>query len=222
MSNEICLDIGDEWHTVDYPDKKVGSAEITHVKYPPGNYRMEGVDGYVFYEISSPLKVTELKVDKEVVMVDDPLHWVGMKRLAEHCKGDTLIAGLGLGLILHHLKSNDEVTSIDVVELNPDVIELISPLIPKNYKMDIINEDIRSYELTELGEYDSILFDVWVKRGKEMKIDFPSTGEIMSRAEALRALYPEKKVMVWGLRNDFNPAVKMTPEVENILKMLGK
>jgi hypothetical protein len=55
-----------------------------------------------------------------------------------------------------------------------------------------------------------------------MKIDFPSTGEIMSRAEALRALYPEKKVMVWGLRNDFNPAVKMTPEVENILKMLGK
>jgi hypothetical protein len=222
VPENICLEVGEEWHTIDYPDKKVESAEICHIVQPRGTYRMEGVDGYAFYNISSPIKVTELRINKDVVMTDEPINWIGMQRLAEHCKGNTLIAGLGLGLIIHHLKNNDKVTNIDVVEVNVDVIDLLLPLLPENNKVYIIPEDIRAYELSELAEYDTILFDVWVKGDKGMKIEFPSTGEIMTRAEALRALYPEKKVMVWGLHNDFNPAVNITPEVEKILKTLGK
>ena len=74
---------------------------------------MEGVSGYEFFELLKDIVVTELRINNEVVMVDDPMHWIGMQRLAEACEGKVLIGGLGLGLILHHFINNKKVTSID-------------------------------------------------------------------------------------------------------------
>jgi hypothetical protein len=222
LSNNLYLEIrGKNWHTVDYPLKKHGFAEIVHTKYDSGCYVMEGVDGFAFYELDSPIILNNLKINGETAMIDDPLHWIGMQRLAEHCKGRVIIAGLGLGLILHHLVKNKDVDEILVVEVNQFVIDLIEPLLPNDDRVRIVCEDIRAFELSELAQYDTIVFDVWVKGEKGMRIDFPSTGEIMARAEALRTIY-KKNVMVWGLRNELNPAVKMTPQIENILKTVTK
>jgi len=219
--NDISLEINKNWHTIDYPLKKKGSAEIIHIKQPSGCYLMEGVDGFAFYEQDSPIIVTALKINGDIVMVDDPLHWIGMQRLAEHCKGRVIIAGLGLGLILHHLVKNKDVDEIGVIENNKDVVDLIEPLLPQDDRVTIHIEDIRAFELSFLAMFDTIVFDVWVKGDKGMKVEFPGYGEIMSRAGALKDIF-HKNVMVWGLYNEFNPAVKMTPELKKILKTLTK
>ena len=79
-----------------YPEQNVGKAKIKRVKYKKGMYRMEGVNGFEYYELTSLIKITTLKIGKECVMVDDPLHWYGMEALAQHCKGNVLCSGLGL------------------------------------------------------------------------------------------------------------------------------
>lgn len=151
------------WKTVDYPEKRYKSASITKTVYKEGYYLMEGVDGYDLFQVLKPITVTELRINNNVVMVDDPLHWIGMQRLAEACKGKVLIGGLGLGLILRHLKRNKNVSKIVVVEINKDVIELIKPLLPEDKRVSIYLGNVLDFEWRTLYKWDTIVLDLWVK-----------------------------------------------------------
>jgi hypothetical protein len=74
-------------------------------------------------------------------------------------KGDVLIAGLGIGLILLPIQEKEEVTSITIVELHQEVIDLISPYIPLHPKVTIVNDDIFTYIPDRT--YDTIWVDIW-------------------------------------------------------------
>ena len=86
---KYCLEING-WKTpaTSYSLKEIKSVKITRDKQPSGYYRMEGVDGYVFYHHNKSIQVTNLCIDNKVWMVDDPLHWYGMQSLAKHCKDE--------------------------------------------------------------------------------------------------------------------------------------
>jgi hypothetical protein len=202
------------WRTKasEYPTIGYGSAKIERVTYESGYYLMEGVAGYDLYYLENPIKVTELLIDGDIVMVDDPLHWIGMMKLAEACEGRTLVGGLGLGLILHHLANNEDVTQIDVVEINPDVIHLIKPYLPKDPRVNIICDDVFKYKYVH-GKYDTIVLDLWVKNEKMEEAKLAGTNDTkLSPLEAyVRFQYnnPDANVYVWGLRHPaINPAVK--------------
>ena len=107
---ENCLEII-EWETpaTKYPLIKTGSVKISRINQKAGYYYMEGVRGYDYYHHAKKIPITCLKIGRETVMVDDPLHWIGMQDLAKAMKGKVLIAGLGLGLVLHALRDNKEV-----------------------------------------------------------------------------------------------------------------
>lgn len=143
---ENCLNII-EWETpaTKYPLIKVGSVEICRIKQKAGYYYMEGVRGYDYYHHAMKIPVTCLKIGTETVMVDDPLHWIGMQDLAKAMKGKVLIAGLGLGLVLHALWDNKEVTEIHVIEYNKDVIRIMKNNMPKDDRIKIISDDFWNY-----------------------------------------------------------------------------
>ncbi len=105
---------------------------------------MEGVRGYDYFTVKKPIPITSLIVDRQTWMVDDPLHWYGMQDLAKAASGRVLVAGLGLGLVIHALEENEAVTAVDVVEIDEDVIGLITTRI-KMKKTEIINEDFWRY-----------------------------------------------------------------------------
>jgi len=205
-----------EWKTVDYPVKSLGTASITKVKYGRGNtYLMEGVDGYELLKVTKTIIVTQLRINGKVVMVDDPMHWMGMKRLAEACKGRVLIGGLGLGLIHHHLVANKDVKSVDVVEINKDVIDLIKPLLPDDARVKIHHDDVFAYKWVH-GDYDTIILDLWVKNLAETVVAGVTKYNVDITSAMLRFQFnnPNAEVFVWGHRNPrVNPAVKRVSDL---------
>lgn len=127
----------------DLPAQTVGDVRITHQKYPPGFYRMEGVTGAEAYRLLAPLEVTVLQGFVDGVwrtwMVDDPLHWAGMYELVQLLPpGRILCAGLGLGLVVHRLVARADITRISVVERSQAVIDLVSPSLPDDPRIDRI------------------------------------------------------------------------------------
>jgi len=212
-----------DWKTVDYPPRKVGSAEIATTRYKRGTYLMERVDGYDLYKLDKPITIHVLRIDGEEVMVDDPLHWHGMRGLAEHAEGNVLIGGLGLGLILHHMVNNAKVTHITVVEKNPDVITAVADLLPKDDRIEIVEGDIFD-PLWVTSDYNTVIVDIFVcDIGQKTKIAGSNLdGSVNGSALMFEALFPNAKVFVWGSRiPKYNPAVsKMTREYAGLLQQI--
>lgn len=198
------------WETpaTKYPLNRVGRAKITRPEGKKGFYRMEGVRGYDYYETKNPIPITCLKIGRETVMVDDPLHWMGMQDIANHCKGNVITAGLGLGLLIHALVNNPAIKSITVVERETDVIELVTPLIldalySRNSsfaEIEIIKGNI--FENITPG-YDVLILDIWWGRS-----NVRTYFEMMEAYSASSAAYPGMKVYIWGLKDpEINPAI---------------
>lgn len=202
-----------EWNTINYPESKVGNAEIDIIPYTKGTYLMEGVKGYTFFEVEKKIRITILKINGKQVMVDDPLHWIGMEELAKHSTGNVCVAGLGLGLIVHHLIKNPNVSSIEVFEINKDVIELISPLLPKDKRIKIINDDFFKEPFRE-KHYDTIIIDLWV--GENGNFEICGTKQkvpMLSYYQRIKFNNLQSRVFVWGMKDPIiNPAI---PNKEN-------
>jgi len=191
------------WHTPasDYPLKQIGTAEITRRTMRRNYYRMEAVGGYLFYQATEPYKATALTINGQVVMTDDPINWVGMKKLAEHSKGRVLCGGLGLGLIVHALAKNDEVSEVKVAEINKDVIELVQPLLPTSKTISVDLCDV--YLLKNPESYDTIILDMWVGKGNE-KVAI----QMFSAFAYFKVMNSKNQVFIWGHgSNNINPAV---------------
>jgi len=191
-----------------YPSKRFGEAEIVKEKYKRGLYLHEGVGGYDFFFVEREIPVTKLRVRGETVMVDDPLHWEGMKLLGKKAEGRVLTGGLGLGLIAHALAKNPRVKEVTIVERNKDVRELVKPLIP--------DEKIRVCEGNILDDKwyepcpDTVILDLWTLGKESPKEERAKVWEEMMTALAkIKYKCPNTKVWIWGLRNrELNPAVE--------------
>jgi spermidine synthase len=74
-----------------------------------------------------------------------------------NAKGDALIAGLGIGLILQAFIDN--CTSVTVIEKEPDVIALVAKAYPA---AKIVHADIFEWRPARKAKlFDTIYFDIW-------------------------------------------------------------
>ena len=78
-------------------------------------------------------------------------------KLYDQANGDVLLVGLGLGCDILLLQDKPEVTSIEVIENNPEVIALVSPFFT-NPKVKIIEANIYTWIPTK--RYTTIWFDI--------------------------------------------------------------
>jgi len=204
------LTVPKNWKTpaYKYSLKEKGCARIIASQYEPdGFYHMEKVNGYDYFEVEETIRVTELQINGVTVMIDDPLHWIGMQSLAKACKGKVLVAGLGLGLIVHALQKNPNVTLIDIVEKEKDVIDLIGSVsdVLKDSKTHVFHTEIGSFITGKnLEPYDNVILDIWWGNGTmEMQRSMKSMVSLVSY------FIPNATPYVWGLRSKLNPACKL-------------
>jgi len=164
-----------EWKTplTGTPLQTVNTARLRHLRYR-GTYYMEGVKGHEYYRTTSGwLPVVGLQQRQgrrwETWMVDDPLHWYGIGEAVDDLPdGRILVAGLGLGLMLHHMATQPRFTRITVVEVNPDVIALIAPLAPKDDRIQIIEADFYRYiESITPADIEGVFWDLAVGTPQE-------------------------------------------------------
>jgi len=208
-----------DWRTFDYEEKKYGTAKIERVKYKRGLYLMEGVSGYDFFYVTKPIMINVLKINDEEVMNDDPLHYYGMKLLADESKGRDLTAGLGLGLYTIFLQSNTNVESVTVIELNNDIKQLVEPMIRKYIKKptQIIIDDIMNWK-KKARSFDTIMLDIWAINKPDQRV----YEEMLTMFTVFKFENPNANVYIWGFRDpSINPAVlKINKKYINFAKSL--
>lgn len=212
LSN-FAIDIS-KWKTpmTDYPLRELRSARIRRENYKKGYYRNYGVRGCEIFRVVEEIPVTLLEIkdcnglkndEWETWMVDDPPHWWSMKDYAKRSVGRVLVAGLGLGLVVWGLVDNVDIDSVTVIEINKDVIELISPLLPikdiDKYGacFRIINTDFCNFVKETDEDFDRIIVDIWTTNSKE-ETEKVYEEEVKPLAYMLKERFPEASVVFHG------------------------
>jgi spermidine synthase len=159
-------------HTL-IPESKSGEYEIIHFEVNEEDVKKAKFHSILAFEYGEfydfePGKYVQLQRQNggiDIVMSDTPMERRTNLRVLKLAKGDVLIAGLGIGMILYPILNKPEVESVTVVELERDVIRLMKPLITKwaveaDKCLRIINDDIELFD-HEDRKWDVIYFDIW-------------------------------------------------------------
>lgn len=139
------------------PEAELGNVKIDHSTPTQLDAMLEGMHGRTL----DPRKVhTRLFIDDFLVMSDGDHERRTNLDAVYHATGNVLIAGLGLGYILHPILAKPNVASVTVVEINPHVIALIQPTLPAE-KLTVIEADIYAWRPSKGTKFDTIYFDIW-------------------------------------------------------------
>ncbi len=108
----------------------------------------------------------EVYEHSKVIMSDTPMERMTNSDFIRASKGDVLIAGLGMGMVLWPLINKEEVKSITVIEITPEIIKMIEPIFTplaeeKGKELEIICDDIFCWPIPKGAMWDTIYFDIW-------------------------------------------------------------
>lgn len=95
-----------------------------------------------------------------VVMSDTPDEINDHAEMLLWAEGRVLVHGLGLGCVVHGLLTKDTVTSIDVVEVDPDVIALMAPYIT-DPRVTIHQGDCATFKWPPGTRWNYVWHDIW-------------------------------------------------------------
>ena len=83
----------------------------------------------------------------ECVMADYDAELFTHMNFIQKARGRVFVSGLGLGCVLRGLLLKDDVTRIDVVEKNQEVIDLVCPFVSKYERLNLRKMDVLKIKL---------------------------------------------------------------------------
>ena len=125
------------------PESEYGVARVKHVVVDEHDSRMSAIRGGTSYIPKGTYM--QLWVKNEMFMSNTRFEKIANTKVVMMAKGDVLIFGLGLGMILPEILAKKEVTSVTVVELYSDVVQLIEPHF-QHPKLSIIQGDAFTFK----------------------------------------------------------------------------
>lgn len=102
--------------------------------------------------------------NRGVIMSNTPMEIRTCHDVWAHGTGRVFINGLGLGMVVEALLSKPDVTFIKVLELDPDVIKLVSPHFKAAIdagRLEIVQGDAYAYKPAKDERYDYVWHDIW-------------------------------------------------------------
>lgn len=145
------------------PEGQLGVARVAHLNITEHDARFTRMREMATggREQSIPVgQYAQLFVESTLMMSDTPMERRSNVAVVRMARGHVLIAGLGIGMILHPILAKPEVTRVTVVEKYGDVIKLVGPTLPQE-KLELIEADILTWVPTKGAKYDTIYFDIW-------------------------------------------------------------
>lgn len=96
-----------------------------------------------------------------VVMSNTPMEVRTNEAFIRNARGNVLINGLGLGMVLSAILRKPEVESVTVVEIASEVIELVGPSFRDDARVQIVHADALTYRPEKDERFDCIWHDIW-------------------------------------------------------------
>jgi spermidine synthase len=146
------------------PESTCGVAAIEHFEVSEQASRFSSIRGATDYVPAG--KYARLSVHGQLMMTDTPMEHMTNYEFVRKANGDVLVAGLGLGMILHPIMESDKILSVTVVEKYADVIALVSPTV-QHPKLTIVNADIYEWKPAKGTKFDTIYFDIWAEQSTD-------------------------------------------------------
>ena len=117
---------------------------------------INGTDEYV-----PPGTYKRLMRGNVVVMSNTPMEVSTNSEFIRCAKGKVLINGLGLGMILTAILLKPEVTSVTVIEVSAEVIDLVAPTFRTDPRVLIVKANAFDYQPAKGERYDAVWHDIW-------------------------------------------------------------
>lgn len=102
-----------------------------------------------------------------LMMTDTDMERNTNYRFLGAAKGDVMVAGLGIAMIIIPLLAKKSVTSITIIEKFQGVIDAVGPNLPIDPRIKIIQADIDTYVPPKGTLWDTIYFDIWPDRNAD-------------------------------------------------------
>ncbi len=99
---------------------------------------------------------------KMPIMQDSQAEYNEHQWLWDNVTGDVLIGGLGIGMIHQALIDNPNVTSVTVIELEQDVVDLVWEHCAKDDSFTLIVADFETWNPPENSSFDTVWGDTWL------------------------------------------------------------
>lgn len=151
--------------SIEKGEAKISTYEFSEEKNPFYNMKVIMSGGHMMRMDAGDY--VRLEIENELMMSDTRMEKDSNREFCYEAKGRVLIAGLGIGLVLHNLTQSiceGKVTEIIVVEKSQDLIDLVSPYFQNNIdKLKIIQGDIFEWSPTKGEKFNTIYFDIWPK-----------------------------------------------------------
>lgn len=151
------------------PQTEVGEAQIDHFTITEDSHKLQMMramfDGDR-YGYTPPGTYARLRVNGELMMTDTDMERATNSRFIRKAHGRVLIAGLGLGMIVHPIVAKDDVTEVVVIEKYKGVIDAVAGTMPDAKPVIIYHADIDSW-LPTTERFDTIYFDIWPNRSTD-------------------------------------------------------
>ena len=138
--------------------RKINGVQVDHFQITADTFQGFQV------EHTRPGTYARLRVDGCVMMSDTDMELRSNYSAVQQARGDVLIGGLGLGMMVLPVVRKPEVNTVRVIEINSDVIQLMKPAIEPltNGKLTIEHGDVKTWKPEAPGrQLDFIYFDIW-------------------------------------------------------------
>jgi hypothetical protein len=156
----------DLYNPMSFPRQKAGVFEIItetseHFQITSSSHaQLLGVEA-VSLNFGRPIDFHILTGDGCGIMASDKPDEIYIQYIAFHkMRGRVLVGGLGLGMAANMIAAKPEVTSVTVIEREPDIIRLVEGNLDP--KVTVVQADVFGYvdQITR-GQFDSAYYDTW-------------------------------------------------------------
>jgi hypothetical protein len=209
-----------KWHypTQLLPELFYKSVEVTKADLGPGIYSLQKFPFYTHLKVEETLPLTRLYIDGEYWMSDDPYHVIGQHNILSNYRGNVVLVGLGLGISLYDVIYNKNVSSITIIEINNDLVELLKQYFPQTIKF-VVGDFFDNLEVC-YGT-DRVFVDIFTNDNYHLykpKVDI-AVEQIKRHSLGLGI---ETKVNKWMFDFNERPVKHMRTENPQFLNIVGK
>ncbi len=141
------------------PPGRSGPVEIRHLEYTAADAVLKCVERH---ELWTAGRFCALEINGTGWMYDIYHERIMNERVVREARGDVLIAGLGLGMILHPILAKPEVRSVRVLENSKHVVRLVMPSLQRvagTEKLTLEMADAEKWQPPAGVQFDTIWLD---------------------------------------------------------------